>query len=98
MRPVLILLALAAAAVAAAGCHRGGGPDCAAVGERAVELIRAEIRAEPDADASSAMESMLGPLKDGIVGSCEGEDWSERDRECFTSARALDEAHACVGR
>ena len=88
-----------AALVAAAlgGCGGGsGGPDCGAVGNRAVELIRAEIRAEPDREARQAMESMLGPIKDGIVSRCRDRAWSETSRRCFVEADTLDLADECA--
>jgi hypothetical protein len=88
-----------AAVAALAGCGGGGGgPDCGAVGNRAVELIRAEIRAEPDRDAREAMESMLGPLKDGVVSRCRNRAWSEEDRSCFVQAATMEEADACAER
>lgn len=93
MQRVLITAALA---VALAGCGGDSGPDCGAVGNRAVELIRAEIRAEPDADARDAMESMLGPLKDGIVNRCRDREWSEKTRRCFMAAETAEAADDCV--
>ena len=83
--PVLALL----------GCG-DGGPTCGAVGNKAVELVRAEIAAEPDAEARQMMESMLGPLKDGVVDKCEHQDWSEADLRCFARADTLDAADACA--
>jgi hypothetical protein len=94
MHRVLIMVA---ALFAWAGCGGGGGgPDCGAVGNRAVELIRAEIAAEPDRDARDAMESMLGPLKDGVVSRCRHLEWSEQDRLCFVQARTMEEADTCA--
>jgi hypothetical protein len=96
MYRALLVMGLAAAL---AGCGGGGGgPDCGAVGNRAVELIRAEIRAEPDRDARDAMESMLGPLKDGIVSRCRNRAWSEADRSCFVEAQTMEAADACAER
>ena len=84
-------------ALALAACGGGdGGPDCGAVGNRAVELIRAEIRAESDPDAQNAMESMIGPLKDGIVSRCRNREWSEEARRCFVEADTMEAADACV--
>jgi hypothetical protein len=96
MHRVLITIA---ATAALAGCGGGGGgPDCGAVGNRAVELIRAEIRHEPDRDARDAMESMLGPLKDGIVSRCRHREWSDADRLCFVQAETMEEADVCAAR
>jgi hypothetical protein len=81
---------------ALAACSSDSGPDCGAVGNRAVELIRAEIAAEPDPDAQNAMESMLGPLKDGIVDRCRHGGWSEDGRRCFVEAETMEAADACA--
>lgn len=93
----LALAALAKLAALAPACSESG-PDCGAVGDRAVELIRAEIRAESDPEERDAMESMLGPLKDGIVADCEGDDWSADARACFVTAETMAAADDCAQR
>ena len=80
---------------AALGCG-GDGPSCGDVGNRAVEHIRAEIRDADDPAEKQAMESMLGPLKDDLVSSCEDDAWGREARECFVEAATLEAAGACA--
>jgi hypothetical protein len=90
-----VILVLAAATALAAGCGREH-TDCGAVGARALELMRTQIASEPDDSVQHEMESMLGPLKEGVIEKCKASGWSEADRRCFLAADSMAAADACA--
>jgi hypothetical protein len=92
-RPLLLLVALAVAAPAA-GC-KSKAADCAAVGNRVVALIRAELEREPDDDERRRRESMLPALKEELESKCKAQKWSEAARSCMDSAKSIAELEKC---
>lgn len=91
MLRALVLVAILSPAI---GC-KSKTADCAAVGNRVVSLIRAELEREPDDDERHRRESMLPALKEELESKCKAEKWNEAARSCMDSARSIAELEKC---
>jgi small lipoprotein (TIGR04454 family) len=79
---------------AAAGCG-GKKADCAAVGDRAIALIRAELEREGEGEERAQREGMLPALKEELVDQCKAEKWNETVRRCVIAADSVAALERC---
>jgi small lipoprotein (TIGR04454 family) len=79
---------------AAAGCG-GKKADCAAVGDRAIALIRAELEHEGEGEERAQREGMLPALKEELVDQCKAEKWNETVRRCVIAADSVAALERC---
>ena len=91
IRPLLVAVALAAAAPAC----KSKAADCAAVGNKVVALIRAELERETDGEEKRRRESMLPALKEELESKCKAEKWSEVARSCIDHAGSIADLEKC---
>jgi hypothetical protein len=94
---VLTAVALAALAVTAAGCKRGGAASCDAVGARFLALAHQDLDATADLDAASrrGLSGLLAPMRDSMVRACREDRWAVDARTCFIGATDVAALRAC---
>lgn len=92
---VIRSLILAVALAAGLPACKSKAADCAAVGNKVVALIRAELEREADSDEKRRRESMLPALKEELESKCKAEKWSEAARSCIDGAKSIAELERC---
>jgi len=80
------------ALLAAAGCKKGGGDDCATAVNHSMELSKDMMKKMGNDDA------MLGKMRDLGVQHCKDDKWPAEATKCMIDAKDVSEAQGCYGK
>jgi hypothetical protein len=81
---------IAALSLAAVGCKKPGGGDCAKAIANSMEVSKADL--------PTGNEKMMAKMRDLGVQHCTDDKWSDDAIKCMTDAKTEAEAQACYGK